>query len=916
MSRGSNTDPGVRGLHWPLYALCWSKYMLLRGYHSALCTKGATEGLNSAQAVDGTHAFFMFIRKYKRNHLKVPAGGEKGSIPVFKVEWDQETGGVKLNSLHTSNTLGVSPRPVFFEELDMLKLNESGWVYPRCEEPLLWCCNKQYYYKGKFVFEVKGANVYDDPLVIFQDQCESLAIEPVNVELMLNRCKDQMFLVESEAIEFIRSTYEQYASAKISIEQLQVNQLDYEAMAAKYEKEMKQKMAIVKQDCDSFDIMPLATAKEAGKKTYQTTRIDKFLASFSGGKDSQVVLDLCTRAIPPSAFEVIYSDTGYELPTSLELYENVKSYYGKKFPQLKFSTARNHEKVINYWDKIGTPSDSHRWCCAVMKTAPLYRMLKVEGTNKQAKVLAFEGVRAEESIKRSEYERIGKGVKHPFVVNARPIFNWNTTEIFLYLFKYKLPINEAYKVGKPRVGCSFCPFSSPWDDMIVNKYYKETITPFLEKVISIAQQRKIPNLDEYIKERKWKLRASGNFMNEKSFVSFNKLTPIFEAVAVSPKQDIVTWFPTIGEYTLSSKDKLLSGEFMYKKTVYPFTIKINNDKQTLIVNNVFDSQLVKLLKRVMYKATYCIQCEGCEVECPTGALVVYPQIAIDKSKCIHCYKCLEFHNCGCIVADSLTTSNMNNTSVKNGISQYGTFAIHTEWIDEFFIDPEVFWNANSLGKKQIPSFKAWLRDAEIIDAKNKLTQLGEVLQNIRVDYEQVLWEIIWINIGYKTLLVNWFMNNVQCGQSFDTKMLSEMAQTEFGQFFAATSIQYAVTGFMQLFKYSPLGTELCQGVEKDKNTYNRMTYEDVSDVAVAYSIYKFGEYNKVKNLRVQDLFADDSKNGLFREFGLSKSTIEKQLRKLNSMNNRILVAELNMGLDHITLKDELNAITVLEQLTK
>ena len=118
-----------------------------------------------------------------------------------------------------------------------------------------------------------------------------------------------------------------------------------------------------------------------------------------------------------------------------------------------------------------------------MKTAPLYRSLKIDGTNKQAKVLAFEGVRAEESVKRSGYNRIGKGVKHSFVVNARPILLWNTTEIFLYLFKYDLPINEAYRVGKPRVGCVFCPFSSPWDDMIVNRKYQSNLDPFLNRVI-------------------------------------------------------------------------------------------------------------------------------------------------------------------------------------------------------------------------------------------------------------------------------------------------------------------------------------------------------------------------------------------------------------------------------------------------
>lgn len=49
----------------------------------------------------------------------------------------------------------------------------------------------------------------------------------------------------------------------------------------KQRKKAKKKMAIVKEDCDSFDIMPLEEANNAGKRVYQTTKIDKFIASFS-----------------------------------------------------------------------------------------------------------------------------------------------------------------------------------------------------------------------------------------------------------------------------------------------------------------------------------------------------------------------------------------------------------------------------------------------------------------------------------------------------------------------------------------------------------------------------------------------------------------------------------------------------------
>lgn len=133
-------------------------------------------------------------------------------------------------------------------------------------------------------------------------------------------------------------------------------------------------------------------------------------------------------------------------------------------------TSENHQSIMYYWDKMGSPSRMHRWCCAVMKTAPLYRLLKEEaGLGKQPSVLVFEGVRAEESERRSQYNRIGKGVKHNNVINARPIFEWNATEIYLYILLHDLPYNDAYRKGLARVGCSICPFSSEWSEHVVIK---------------------------------------------------------------------------------------------------------------------------------------------------------------------------------------------------------------------------------------------------------------------------------------------------------------------------------------------------------------------------------------------------------------------------------------------------------------
>ncbi|MBR1889813.1 MAG: phosphoadenosine phosphosulfate reductase family protein, partial [Alloprevotella sp.] len=489
---------------------------------------------------------------------------------MYKITWDKETGGVLLHSRIVEGTLGVPPRPVFFEELNLLKLNELGWEYPHSTEPLLWAVNKQYWYQGDLMFEAKGANIYDAATIVFQPGREKMKLKPVDVKKMLAKNHDFMFLLESEAIEFIRETFSQYAGARKSVERVAANQMDYEALAKRMEKKTKQKMAIVKEDCDSFEIMPLNAAEEQGKKVFHTTKIDRFLASFSGGKDSQVVLDLCTRAIPSTEFEVIYSDTGYELPPSLQLYEQVQEHYHKLFPDLKFSMARNHESVLNYWDKIGTPSDTHRWCCSVMKTGPLYRSLKLNGSNKQARVLTFDGVRSEESTRRSNYNRIGKGVKHDTVINASPILSWSSVEIFFYLWQHDLPINPAYRYGMTRVGCLICPFSSEWNDMISSRKYAEQLSPFLSRIEAITRKSGVKDVDVYIKEGNWKRRAGGRGMDFPSSLVIEANKPHFKMTILNPQVKLLTWLNAVGKYTVfSNDDGSMSGELKYNDKMIP-----------------------------------------------------------------------------------------------------------------------------------------------------------------------------------------------------------------------------------------------------------------------------------------------------------------------------------------------------------
>lgn len=829
---------------------------------------------------------------------------------MFKIIWDKETGGVLLNSKVTKDTLGISPRPVFFEELDLLELEKLGWTYPRVEAPIMWAVNKQYWYKGVMLFEAKGANIYDLPTLVFASGVEPMALEVVDVAEMLRRNADQMFLLESEAIEFIRDTFVTYSKVNHAHDTVRANQeIDFEAMAAKVEKKTKTKMAVIREDCDSFDIVPLDVANEEGKRVLLSTRIDRFIASFSGGKDSQVVLDLCTRAIPPTDFEVIYSDTGYELPPSLDLYEQVQRYYKERFPALKFTTTRNHESVLNYWDKIGTPSDTHRWCCSVMKTAPLYRFLKVEG-NKQARVLTFDGVRAEESTRRSGYDRIGKG-KHIFTYNAHPILKWNNVEIYLYLFKYNLQINQAYRLGKSRVGCIICPFSTPWDDSIINHFYPEELKPFIDKIIQYSAHTHIKDIKTFLSERKWKLKILGNISNLPQ-IRFIQDNHKFRAEIENPKQSVFSWLPSLCDYTVSSNKIGYFGDLKFKNSVHPYTLVEDFEKGKTVfeISGIYDQKLILLIKRLIQKVSHCIQCEVCEVDCPTGALSITPQIKINKSKCIHCHKCLNVHDRGCIVADCNRMVKDSDTSLK--IYGYKKFGFREEWLDDFMSDPESFWANKDWGQPMYEAFKRWGKDALILDSKNELTELGSTLKDIYSDNPTLVWEIIWINLSYNSFIVDRFCANVPVGRQFNSRTLLD-AILEKESVNAVSTLNNACLALLDLLDKTPVGEDLQQGEERDKMKV-RTPYSDLSAEAIAYSLFKYGEVHDTTEMRVSDFYAEDTFDGIYRQFGISKNDFIKGLRYLSSQSDRVLIAELNMGLDHITLDDKITTLDVLKKL--
>ena len=100
---------------------------------------------------------------------------------MFKIVWDRPHNGVILTMSSAGEALGIAPRPVFYEELDLLGLNHMGWVYPHSDAPLLWACERRYFYCGVLVMEVRGGNLFDAPEVFITPEGKNIILTPIDV---------------------------------------------------------------------------------------------------------------------------------------------------------------------------------------------------------------------------------------------------------------------------------------------------------------------------------------------------------------------------------------------------------------------------------------------------------------------------------------------------------------------------------------------------------------------------------------------------------------------------------------------------------------------------------------------------------------------------------------------------------------
>ena len=803
---------------------------------------------------------------------------------MYSYSWDPSTGGLLLNSSPLS--FSKEPRPVYYKELDILGFDKY-WNYDKNDAyPYMWAEANNYFYRGRLVAKTKGGSLYTPPeiLLVEDPEPDGSPLRYVDIPAMVEKNREIMEQLAQETIKKIYNTYVEYRD-----------------------------------------------------------RVDIFYVAFSGGKDSVVALDLVQRALPHNKFKVLFGDTGMEFPDTYDCTERVEALCRER--GIEF--MRSKSKLTNdaTWRCFGPPAVTIRWCCSVHKTSPQIMLLQSQTGNHAFTGMAFTGIRGDESVSRSEYDDVSYGGKHRGQYSCHPIIEWNSAELFSYIYQENLTLNESYKKGNSRAGCLVCPMSSGKHEYMKMQCYPEEMNTFISYIEKTSGKTGFSQEEfrQFVDDGLWKTRKTGRELSlgqDKHIVETENgktYITVFE-LHNSWKE----WAKTIGELV-----EIEPGRYSIDYQGKTYEIRTDRTPSGVVFSfpncgtGKDDIKFVSLFRGVIVKSIYCVNCGVCAANCSTGCIDMTHGLSI-SDKCIHCHQCHDIHE-HCLRYNSIRNRIGGERKMK-GMDRYFSFGIRKKWMDTYFKynGSSLFWDTDGDGdvaNKKKDAFLNFVKDAGLVQynkanggdkySRNEPSGIAKKLFPLGSDSE-ASWAIMLCNLAY-TSEIGWFIKNVNPNEVYTPDQLRYMLEEVMEGDTKGLGKRNIVDAYKMLLIKTPLGSELglgqCDYDEKISatgvetitlNSLCRASWSNPDPIVILYSLYKFaeacGDYYQFTLNRLLDHEIDSDGISPTQIFGLDRETMMKLLTGLSINHPEFINASFNLDLDNITLNSEKTSEDVLNLL--
>lgn len=773
---------------------------------------------------------------------------------MYSYEWDSSTGGYVLTP--TPLAFSKEPRPVYYKELNILGFDKH-WKYDKNDcFPYMWAEANNYFYRGRLVAKVKGGSCYTAPEIVLIEDPEpnSFPLRFVDIPAMVEKNGNIIEQLAQDTIKKIYNTFVEYQK-----------------------------------------------------------KVDVFYVAFSGGKDSVVTLDLVQRALPHNSFKVLFGDTGMEFPDTYKTVEEVKKVCAEG--EIEFLTSRSQYEPDYTWSKFGPPATVHRWCCSVHKTSPQIIVLRDALGKPDFTGMAFIGVRASESLSRSEYDYVNLGEKHKGQYSCNPILEWNSAELYAYIYLRQLYLNEAYKKGNRRAGCLVCPRAAERNEYMARICYPAQFNALMDKVRDMYSHnfRTEDKLEEFIRNGGWKARKNGRDLPLKIDYKEKSDAHFFQITVDSPKTDWREWIKTIGVIKNDSSPYIID----FRGSEYQFEVVETNDCLKVRYDIALAKKaplFTKLLKNVFRKTACCIGCKECEADCHKGMIHMHDGKVTIAEGCVHCSQCHKVDK-GCLIYKSLELprggTKMGKTQSLNCFSHH---APKLDWMEQYFTFKNEFKDKNTLGSQMFSFFKRFLKDADLLD-DNGFTRFAEIISDIGLD-ENLSWALMLANLAYNPQ-IGWYICNISFGETMSKEYVCSMLVDSGADEKWVNDVWSSLARILDLpFSHVGLG-EMVKEKNKAVALY-RTGWQVPDERVILYSLYQFsekcGNFKQFTLTRLLDTSIESDGISPTQIFGLNRDTMEKILNGLTFNYPDLIEARFTLGLDNITLKSDKSAEEILNEL--